>query len=333
MTPALLLGLCLILVSSVSGGVFGVALRQRRVFSVELMWMVVFLTGNLLIAHVLVMVALPGWEEALGRVGLPVLAPAILFGLGWGVASLLFAHGIAMMGVSLGFAIIMGFIIAVGASLPMLRNWAELPESTRAAAVAGIALCLVGVAMCGRAGVLRERHGSDAQTRRVALGLAICVLSGILSAFANIGFEFAEPVARAFGPETNPALGNAARWLPLYWGGCFVVGAFSIVRISQRREWGLLRTPGACRDLGWGLLAAALMVAGQVPYGVGAYLMGAAGTSVGFAVNTAGMLLVANLLGLWLGEWREAPPSARRWLWAGLLTLVVAVIVLAARTA
>jgi len=45
------------------------------------------------------------------------------------------------------------------------------------------------------------------------------------------------------------------------------------------------------------------------------------------------MLLVANLLGLWLGEWQEAPPSARRWLWAGLLTLVVAVIVLAARTA
>jgi len=50
-------------------------------------------------------------------------------------------------------------------------------------------------------------------------------------------------------------------------------------------------------------------------------------------LSGAGMLLVANLLGVWLGEWRAAPPSAHRWLWAGLLTLVVAVIVLAARTA
>jgi len=41
-----------------------------------------------------------------------------------------------------------------------------------------------------------------------------------------------------------------------------------------------------------------------------AHLMGPMGTSVGFAVTTAGSLLVANLMGLWLGEWREAPPAA-----------------------
>ena len=79
-------------------------------------------------------------------------------------------------------------------------------------------------------------------------------------------------------------------------------------------------------------MAAALLVLGLLPYGMGAHLMGATGTSVGFAVTTAGSLLVANLMGLWLGEWREAPPAARRWLWAGLLTLIAAVIVLAART-
>jgi len=49
------------------------------------------------------------------------------------------------------------------------------------------------------------------------------------------------------------------------------------------------------------------------------------------ACATAGSLLVANLMGLWLGEWREAPPAARRWLWAGLATLVAAVVLLAAR--
>jgi len=110
-----------------------------------------------------------------------------------------------------------------------------------------------------------------------------------------------------------------------------VVLVFTVVQVSRRREWGLLRAPGAGRELGWSLLAAALLVLGLLPYGMGARLMGPAGTSVGFAVTTAGSLLVANLMGLWLGEWREARPAARRWLRAGLLTLVAAAIVLAAR--
>jgi len=331
MNPNLLLGFSLILVSAVASGVFGVALRKRRVFSVELMWLIIFLTGYLLLPHLLVMIALPGWETALGRAGLAGLAPGILFGLGWGVASLLFAHGIALLGVSLGYAVIMGLIIAVGSSLPLLRHWAAVANPARAGAVAGIALCLAGVALCGRAGRLRERAGTSARASRFGLGLTLCVLSGVLSASANLGFEFGEPVARAFGPETHPVLASMARWLPVYWGGASVVLVFSVVQISRRREWGLLRAPGAAREIGWSLLAAALLVLGLLPYGMGAHLMGPMGTSVGFAVTTAGSLLVANLMGLWLGEWREAPPAARGWLRAGLLTLVVAVIVLAAR--
>lgn len=331
MKPSLLLGFSLILVSAVASGVFGIALRRRRVFSVELMWLIIFLTGYLLLPHAIVMLALPGWDAALTRAGFASLAPGIGFGLGWGVASLLFAHGIAMLGVSLGYAIIMGLIIAVGSSLPLLRHWSEVADSTRVAAVAGIALCLVGVALCGRAGMLRERAGSQTRARRCGLGLALCVLSGVLSASANLGFEFSEPITRAFGPQTHPVLASIARWLPVYWGGSFVVLVFSVVQVSRRREWALLVAPGARRELGWSLVAAALLVLGLLPYGMGAHLMGSAGTSVGFAVNTAGSLLVANVMGLWLGEWRQAPTISRAWLRAGLLTLIAAVIVLAAR--
>jgi len=331
MKSSVLLGFSLILVSAVASGVFGVALRRRRVFSVELMWLIIFLTGYLLLPHAIVMLALPGWDAALGKVGFVGLAPGILFGLGWGVASLFFAHGIAMLGVSLGYAIIMGLIIAVGSSLPLLRHWAAVADATRVAAVAGIALCLVGVVLCGRAGMLRERAGSQTQARRFGLGLALCVLSGVLSASANLGFEFSEPVARAFATQKHPALASIARWLPIYWGGSFVVLVFSVLRVSQRREWALLVAPGARRELGWSLFAAALLVLGLLPYGIGAHLMGPLGTSVGFAVNTAGSMLVANVMGLWLGEWRLSPTISRVWLWAGLITLVAAVIVLAGR--
>jgi L-rhamnose-H+ transport protein len=153
----------------------------------------------------------------------------------------------------------------------------------------------------------------------------------VLSACANLGFEFAAPAAQAFGPEVHPVMASVARWLPVYWGGSCMVAAYSIVRISLRREWGLLAAPGAGRDLGWAVAAAVLLPLGQLPYGMGAHLLGPLGTSVGFAVNTGAMLLVANLMGIWLGEWREAPVAARRWLLGGLATLMIAMLVLAAR--
>jgi hypothetical protein len=46
------------------------------------------------------MLAVPGWDAALGRGSFAGLAPGIMFGLGLGVASPPFAHGIAMLGVA-----------------------------------------------------------------------------------------------------------------------------------------------------------------------------------------------------------------------------------------
>ena len=82
---------------------------------------------------------------------------------------MLFAHGVAMMGVSLGFAIMMGLIIAVGSSLPLLRHWDGMSPQTHIAALAGIALCLSGVALCGRAGVLRDQVGTPLMAAMLVL--------------------------------------------------------------------------------------------------------------------------------------------------------------------
>jgi hypothetical protein len=39
-------------------------------------------------------------------------------------------------------------------------------------------------------------------------------------------------------------------------------------------------------------------------------------------------LLTANAIGLALGEWREAPRLARRWMFSGIGILLIAIIVL-----
>ena len=67
--------------------------------------------------------------------------------------------------------------------------------------------------------------------------------------------------------------------------------------------------------------------ASLIIYGLGAYLLGALGTSVGFAIFEAGSIMVANVSGLATGEWAEAGKKSKQWLYGGLLVMIIGIVV------
>ncbi len=86
-----------------------------------------------------------------------------VFGFGWGVGAILFGYGVTMAGMSVGFATIMGINTAVGSLLPFLvKSPADLLTSGGLVILLGIAGCVAGVVVCGRAGFLRERQTGTA---------------------------------------------------------------------------------------------------------------------------------------------------------------------------
>lgn len=78
-----------------------------------------------------------------------------------------------------------------------------------------------------------------------------------------------------------------------------------------------------------GVLMGAIWFAATIPYGMGAYYLGRLGTSVGWALNIALSLVVANIFGFLTGEWRTALAASKRTLFAGLAVLLAAVVALA----
>src|SRR4029077_19776664 len=79
----------------------------------------------------------------------------------------------------------------------------------------GVVICLVGFAVCGRAGLLRERELSQATKAaairefNLSLGLVVAVVCGILSACFNFGIETGQPMARlAVERGSNPLFQN-----------------------------------------------------------------------------------------------------------------------------
>ena len=67
-------------------------------------------------------------------------------------------------------------------------------------------------------------------------------------------------------------------------------------------------------------------------YGAATPLLGSIGPSIGWPLSLAVGLLVANLMGFLLGEWREAGADAVRLMRLGIITLLAAIVICAIST-
>ena len=63
-------------------------------------------------------------------------------------------------------------------------------------------------------------------------------------------------------------------------------------------------------------------------YGAAAPRLGSLGPSIGWPLSLATGLLLANIIGIGLGEWRRAPRGAKKIMYSGILVLTIAIVVL-----
>jgi len=334
-------GFGLILLAAVAGGAFAFPLRVHKQYAWENTWLLAFFFALVCIPLTVVTIFLPVWRQAVAVAGPSTVLAAVGFGFLWGWGAVTFAIGITSVGMSLGYATIMGLATAIGSIIPMIRRWDRIPGDARVFILIGIAVCLVGVAICGRAGVLRERavaatvpkDGSPAGKTPLKIflvGLSWCVLSGFLSACANLGFDYADRVAQeAQQLGAGPLAASIGRWITVYWGGFLAILIGSGSTMLKKGTWRNYFKAGSGRDFGFALIAGSCHFLAQIPYGMGAYYLGTLGTSVGWVINIACSLLVANALGFITKEWKGAPKASTRTLFVGLAVLVVAMVILA----
>lgn len=326
------LGFVLVFIAAIAGGALALPLKKRRSFELENIYIPSTVVMMLALPFLMAAAVLPHWTTAVGAAGHETVWAGAAYGFGWGIGSILFGYGVTLAGMSVGFAIIMGINTAVGSILPFIvKSRAELLTSAGGVILAGIAGCVVGVAVCGRAGALRERHASSlGKPRRFGLALLVCAASGILSSCANLGFAFTSRVGdEALRLGASPVFSTLASWLPVFWGATAALllwfGGLQIRRGTWRNNTGA----NAAFDWANGAWMGVIWFVATIPYGMGAYYLGRLGTSVGWAVNIAFSLVVANIFGFMTKEWADAPRPALRTLYSGLAILLLAIVLLA----
>jgi L-rhamnose-H+ transport protein len=338
----LALGLVLVVGAAAFNAAFAVPFRFRRHYEWENTWLLAMLFAMILLPLFTATFLLPQWPSAIAASGIPIVAKAAFFGFLWGMGCVTFAIGIDSIGISLGYAIIMGVVTAVGSTIPMLRKWSQIPSDARVVILFGVGVCIAGVAICGKAGMERERgmnskspsvaglsSAEEIAAKNLILGLTWCVLSGVLSAGNNLGFDFADRIAeQAQRLGAQPAFASLGRWIAVYWGGYLAVLIFCGAKMLRTGGWKKFVGPDSGHDAGLAALMGLLLFLSQMIYGIGAFYVGRLGTTVGFAVMVAGSLILANIFGFMLGEWKAASRPSLKVLFVGLATLIFAVIVL-----
>jgi L-rhamnose-H+ transport protein len=325
----LVIGLGLVLVAGILQGSFILPMTFARRWQWEHSWALFSLFGMIVLNWLLAAWAMPDLLDVYRATQGSDIAALVLFGLLWGAGAILFGLGMDRLGMSVGYPIIMGLILSLGAIIPLLlQNPAELISRGGLLLLIGTAITIVGIVLCSRAAAAKYAQPSEhSPAANLRVGLVIAILAGTFSCFPNVGMNYAvhlKAAAIKFGASENMA-GNAA-WSLMFTAG-FVLNFGYCAWLTLRRGNFRQLAGDFGRNVSWIILMAALWIGSFYLYGMGAARMGKWGGVVGWPLFISLAIVVGNLWGLWRGEWRTAKASARRQLNLGLAVLLAAVAI------
>jgi len=342
MDPNLVVGFTFILLGAVCGGSFGLPSKfVSKETPWENLWGPFFFFVTILIPLALGPVFVKGFFETCSIAGWSGAALVVLFGFFWGLGSMTLGLSFAFIGLSLAYAINYGAQIAFGTMMPMVIHNADRILTTQGyTLMTGVAVCLAGVAIVGRAGILKSAGlkkdlcaaGREAGKPKILIGQMMAFVSGILCACYGIAFSFRKVVQdisiEQFG--NSPLSSTYVVAALILWGGSLSACGYCVFKLTANRTWRNFAAPGIGTTLVLALVMACLHDGAIVLYGLGATNLGPLGDSVGYASFMSFAIIAGNVNGFLTGEWKDAGRQSIKWIVAGITVLIVGVCILAA---
>jgi L-rhamnose-H+ transport protein len=321
------LGVFYALLSGIANGLFSAPMKIIQRWKWENIWLVFIVVACLLMPAAMVM-PFADWRAVFAASPQPAVTAALVFGFLWGFGAILFGRSVDRLGVSLANTLVIGLSSALGSVVPLIVGGALRLEPRLVVLFFGVGTFIVGVWMCGAAGRMRD-GGSAAGSWT---GYLFAIGSGIMSAIFNVGYSLALPIAEA-GKSLGYASFTATNciWLAMLGAGSVPNIVYCVALMRGNSSAGRFASEPA---KGWSLsvVMGLLWGASIFLYGAATPLLGDIGPSIGWPLSLAVGLLVANLMGVLLGEWRRAPAEARKRMRHGILILLAAIVLCAAST-
>ena len=240
-----IIGIIFHFIGGFASGSFYVPYKKVRGWAWESYWLTGGLFSWLIVPPVAAWLTVPHFADIISHTASSTFWWTYFWGLLWGIGGLMYGLGMRYLGMSLGNSVLLGFTSACGSLVPSIYyNFHPQPGKTTfndllttswgRIVLTGVVVCLIGIYICGKAGVLKEKELPEEKKKEsvkefsLVKGLIVCIISGILSACFNYGIEAGSSMAETANQmwksahpteKINFLYRNNVIYIVLLWGG------------------------------------------------------------------------------------------------------------------
>ena len=338
-----------------ASGSFYIPYKKVKGWAWESFWIVGGLFSWLIVPPIAAWLTVPGFADIIKSTSGSVLALTYAFGLLWGIGGLTYGLGVRYLGVSLGSTIILGLCSVFGALVPAVYyNFSPQDGKDSLSTLAtthwgqmvllGILVCVIGIIICGRAGTLKEKDlaksgaATENKDYRFGLGITVAIVSGVLSACFAFGIDAGAAMADAANNAWKAKEGIAAdgvnflyknnvTYIVILWGGLTTNFIWCMILNARNKTFGNYtdgKTP-LLKNYVFSALAGTTWFLQFFFYGMGESKLGNGASS--WILHMAFIILIANMWGIVLKEWKGVSKKAFTTVIVGIATIILSVII------
>lgn len=346
-----ILGIFFHFIGGFASGSFYMPYKKVKKWSWESFWITGGIFSWLIAPLIAAYLTIPGFFDIIKSASSLIVGTTFLMGLLWGIGGLTYGLGVRYLGVSLGSSIILGLCSVFGAIIPSIYYYfypksgkdtiADLVGSTWGRFVLfGLFICVVGIIICGKAGKMKDKDLGSSTTDasgsefKLVKGLIVAIISGVLSACFSFGIEAGSSmgsVANEAWKAANPGEGeflfrNNVIFVVILWGGLATNLIWCMVLNSRNKSFGdytnsetpLLKNYILCA------IGGTMWFLQFFFYGMGESKMGNGASS--WILHMSFIILVANMWGLVLKEWKNVSKKTTATIIAGIATIIISIL-------
>lgn len=322
-----LLGIIFHSIGGFSSGSFYMPFKKVKDWAWESYWLIGGVFSWLIVPPIAAYLTIPNFVDIIADTSANIKVLAYTMGLIWGIGGLTYGLGVRYLGMSLGNSIVLGFCSAFGALVPSIYynfyptegkiSFTDMLTNNGGRLVLlGVLVCLIGIAISGKAGMLKEKdfavgHEDKDKDFNITKGLIIAIVSGILSAFFNYGIEAGKPMAdaaneawKALHPNQGEFLfQNNVSYIVILWGGLTTNFIWCLYLNFKNKTFGNYtdtKTP-ISKNILFSAIAGTMWFLQFFFYGMGESKLGNGASS--WILHMSTIILTANFWGFYLKEW------------------------------
>ncbi len=268
------------------------------------------------------------------------------FGAMWGFGGLTFGLTMRYLGMSLGMGVALGYCAAFGTLLPpIFKSFAPtIPVAETIAQIAsttpgkvtlfGVLVCLIGIGVAALAGLTKEKEMPETEKKKAIAefnfrkGLLVATFSGIMSACFSFALTAGNPIG-----EASAAAGTSTLWTGLPKLVVVLLGGFTtnfiwcMILNARNKSFGDYtnkKTP-LFKNYLFSAIAGTAWFLQFFFYGMGESKLGNGPSS--WILHMAFIILVANMWGLVLKEWKGVHRKTLTVITIGIITILASVVI------